>query len=430
MIDMTIKISKSTYLYTCMLLLIMVVVTHYCGFPGLSDDLEYILYVNRNKWIGAVSVVLALLCWRKKHNMISPYIGFIKKYYKLIILTLIFHMAYASIVYPLNSFWETYTYAADYLYVFLAIPILYLFIHDGSIDSFFKLASIVGLLLYFTSIIDGIFYLKTGNLFFSTIYNTEWTRNGKVRMGISNYFCSPMLIYHVYNLLRGHSRNRKRTAFSVIYVIFGAANIYFLGTSRMWLLALYSSIIALVIFNKNNRNNKICIFIMLMIAMTVFIFGGSAHSFISSFSVESIEGASTLVRLNAISFYMSKFRQNPFFAIGFADPSHYSSLTNGNLGVYFYDDVGLIGEFAKIGIFAVGVYIWPLIRYARISFYMVKKISVFPQGSLILALWVYLILTSFSLLISGASMGVLWAVLIAVFEYMNVKFKIVIGDWK
>lgn len=423
---MKICYNRKTLPYIFLLTIIFVVEMHFFGLFSLPSELEFIIYTNRAKWVAPVAVILACICWNNHKSIMKAYNSFLKKY--LIIVTVIVFIMYvhAIIVYPLNGIMTTYGLGCYYFYAFLAVPIIYIFEVDGGFEQFLKIVNIITIIMYVISIIQGISYMRTGTLLFSAASNKitgSMVRDGKIRVG-AGAFSNIMLVYNLYNLYNVRKKSRKQTLVSIIIIILGMVNIYFTGQTRVALLTVFASAAVLIWLGDGSKNKKLLAGIM-GVVMIIFVLSSEILSNIwSSFSSTGDLAGSTITRINTLSYYWGKFLQNPIFAIGFAGDEHYYSLVHGNSGIYYqtvlirydYTDVGYIGQLMKLGIFSVGVYLWPLFRFIKMSLLFAKN-KLEKRGPLLIALVCYLLLTSGTLIILDPNRVIAFPLIIALFEY-------------
>lgn len=197
---MTIKYNRRTMPYKALLTFILIVEMHYFGLFTLPQGLEFIVYTNKSKWIGAVAVIVAFLCLKNHKSTLKPYMGFLRKYLTVVTISIILISLYTIIVYPLNPLITTYGFASYYLYAFLAVPILYIYIVEGGYESFFDILNAITVVKYVITIVNGVAFIKNGTLLFtysSLDLSGGLIRDGKVRLS-SGALGFLMMIYNFY----------------------------------------------------------------------------------------------------------------------------------------------------------------------------------------------------------------------------------------
>ena len=119
---MVIKYNRKTLPYRILLAIFLIVEMHYFSLFTLPKGLEFINYTNKSKWIGALSVIVAFVCYKNHRAVLAKYTKFLKKYFAVVIFSIVCISLYTIIRYPLNPLITTYGFASYYLYSFLAIP--------------------------------------------------------------------------------------------------------------------------------------------------------------------------------------------------------------------------------------------------------------------------------------------------------------------
>lgn len=422
---MKLRYNRKVLPYSILLIFIFFVEDHFFGIFTVPDVIEFAVYKNRAKWIAVLAMVMAYVCWRNHRRIMQKYSRFLKRYFLSVVVAVTAHIIYASIKYPLNRLITTYGFGSYYLYCFLAVPILFIFETNGGIEWFMKRIRFIAIIVYSVSIIQGISYLRTGSLVFSAadvLITGGMVRNGKIRMGTGS-FGNLMLIYSIY-LLYNQKKDRKDRASGVAILILGILNVYLTGQTRMILLTVLCCIAILIWFGDGSLIKKL-FSIATVMAVIFFVFAsGIFNSFITSFSTGSDYAGSTIARLEAWKYYFVEFLHNPIFAIGFAGDENYYHVVHGNSStlyetvrlVYDYSDCGVIGQLAILGCFLAPVYLWPVARFSKLSFYLMNRKELVP-GTLLIAFSVYLLITSVTLCILDSGRVAAWPLLIAVFEY-------------
>jgi hypothetical protein len=400
---------------------------HFFGLVTLPSEVEFVIYTNRSKWVPVVGVIMAFVCLHNHgKSLLKIYSGFLTKYLTVITISVIILYFHAIIMYPLNGLLTTYGFGTYYFYAFFAIPLIYIFEQERGFEHFIQMVNVIAVIMYTVSIIQGIYYIRTGSLLFA-MANTEITgsmvRDGMVRID-AGAFGNIMLIYNIYNLVNIRSKNRRNIMISVIVIVLGLLNIYFTGQTRVVLLTMIAVFVILIILGDGSKNKKVIAGFLLLIGAVTFIFSGFPIKILSSFSSTGSLAGSTIARTNALSYYLDQFIKNPIFAIGFAGDVNYYNLVHGDSGIYFqtvlvrydYTDVGYIGQLAKTGIFSVFICLWPLFHFIKIAFnFRIRRINV--PGAFLIALSFYLVLTSATLIIFDGNRVIAFPLVIAIFEY-------------
>ena len=81
-------------------------------------------------------------------------------------------------------------------------------------------------------------------------------------------------------------------------------------------------------------------------------------------------------------------------------------------GAYSYTDIGLIGLISEIGLWSVLVYIFPVIRFYRIT----RKVRNEEYYIFLVGLFTYVLVTSISLIVTDIQRIFAWPILLFTFE--------------
>ena len=427
---MVIRYNRRTLPYKVLLALILIVEMHYFGLFTLPQGIEFILYTNKAKWIGAVSVIVALICWNKHKSILKPYMGFMKKYLAVVAISIILISFYTIIAYPKNPLITTYGFASYYLYAFLAVPILYIYAVEGGYEGLFRLFNIIAIGMYIVTIINGISYIRTGSLLFSysSLDTSGLIRNGKVRLS-SGALGFLMIIYNFYKIYSLKNSKHSKKCMPILSLTLGFLSIYFTGNSRLMLLTLLASVGVLVLLGDGSGKKKLISVAAIILCIGVIFGSGLVEQFLNSFSSSGEFGGSSIARIGAYKYYWERFINNPIFANGFVGDENYYDIVHGASGVYYqtvlvryyYDDVGIAGQLALLGIFLIGIYIWPLFRIIKIAIRSCRNIN-YSDGKFVLALACYLVCTTPTLIILDAGRVIAFPIILATTEFIYTTY--------
>ena len=98
---MVIKCNRKALPYRIYLTIILIVEMHYFSLFTLPKELEFIVYTNKSKWIGALSVIVALVCYKRHKTALARYTKFLKKYFIVVLLSIVCISFYTTIKYHL-----------------------------------------------------------------------------------------------------------------------------------------------------------------------------------------------------------------------------------------------------------------------------------------------------------------------------------------
>lgn len=416
---MTIKYNKKTLPYIIAISIMIFVELHYFYLFSLPSEIDFIIYENRSKWIGMLSVLIAYYCYRNHKSVIAPYMKFLRKYYTGLLISLLLICIYTTIKYPLNSPITTYGFASLYLYSFLAIPIIYIVEMDNGIERFMKLLNTITFIIYIVTIIQLLYFNATGSLFFSNYGSIGYVRNGSLRLDYGA-IATVMLLYnfsHIYN-------RKKKKKFSLYVLIALQIVVLFLsGNSRVYILSLLASIGILVLIGDGSNKKKMIAFSAIIAGIVVLFKYDVIRKLMSSLSITGDYAGSTFARLEAFDYYFKAFLKNPLFAIGFAGDDNYYSLIHGGGNIVFqtvdvslyYSDVGIVGQLALLGISVINIYIWPFVRFVKEALVSWKR--KYAEYQFLMSLAVLLIVTTPTFIILDNVRMISFPIVIAIFEY-------------
>lgn len=427
---MVIKYNRKTLPYRILLAIILIVEMHYFSLFTLPKGLEFIIYTNKSKWIGALSVIVAFVCYKKHRAVLAKYTKFLKKYFAIVIFSIVCISVYTTIRYPLNPLITTYGFASYYLYSFLAIPILYIFSVENGYESLFELFNFIAVVMYIVTIIQGVAYIKTGNLLFNASSDSisgGMIRDGKVRFN-SGALAFLMIIYNFYKLYNYRNMKKNKKLIPIISIVLGMLSIYFTGNSRIMILTLLASLGILILLGDGSSKKKIIALLAILVGIIILFGSGIVTKFLNSFSSTGEFGGSSIARLGAYNYYWKCFLENPIFANGFVGDENYYDIVHGASGIYyqtvyvrfFYDDVGIVGQLALLGIFIIGIYIWPVLRMIIIAFKTYKNRFI-SDGKYIMALVCYILCTTPTLIIMDSSRVIAFPIILAITEFSFAK---------
>lgn len=428
---MVVKYNRKTLPYRIFLVIIFIVEMHYFGLFTLPKSLEFIVYNNKSKWIGALSVIVAFACYKRHKAILRRYTKFLRKYLTIVFISIIAISIYTTMRYPLNPIITTYGFASYYLYSFLAIPILYIISVENGYEPLFRLFNIIAIMMYIITIIQGITYIRTGSLLFDTSFDLisgSMVRDGKIRLD-SGALAFLMIIYNFYSLYNFRQQRIRKKIMPLISLVLGVLSIYFTGSSRIMIFTLLVSLGILTLLGDGSSKKKLIAITILLIGIFILVGSGIVTKFFNSFSSVGEFAGSSIARVGAYKYYWECFLKNPLFANGFVGDENYYNIVHGTSGIYyqtvyvdfFYDDVGIIGQLALLGIFIIGIYIWPLFRIIRIAFKTCKN-KFFTDGKFVMALACYLLCTTPTLIVLDSNRVIAFPIILATTEFIFKRY--------
>lgn len=143
---------------------------------------------------------------------------------------------------------------------------------------------------------------------------------------------------------------------------------------------------------------------------------GFLNRFIVTFTSSDYEGSS-IARQYAYEHFLSVFIANPLFGFGFASPGNYNDLVYGNLGIASVDDVGIVGQMARFGIFAFVIIVPVVLRMFSVCRRL--KNNKYTYYPIFVGFSLYVLVTCATLSILDPQRIALLPVLLGLFEYAN-----------
>jgi O-antigen ligase len=195
------------------------------------------------------------------------------------------------------------------------------------------------------------------------------------------------------------------------------------------LVTLLASLGILILLGDGSKQKKILAIIMVIGGIIFLLTSGIVLKLFDSFSTTGDLAGSSIARVGAYEYYLNTFLKNPMFAIGFAGDNNYYDIVHGTSGIYYqsvyvryyYDDVGIVGQLALLGIFVVGIYIWPLLRIIKIAIRYCKS-KLFSEGKLAMAIACYLVCTTPTLIVLDSNRVFAWPIVLATIEFSYTNY--------
>lgn len=332
------------------------------------------------------------------------------RYMAAVIIMLLVHGFYAIIIKGVS--FGTFAHNAwYYLIVFFMYPLIYIFTEDGGTEQFWKTINIIMfiwyswlLVQYFAYNFGGVILAQGGLVSF---------RGGSIRLSI-RAIGHLLIIFNFNRFYNGtDSRNKKISLFMTAY---GILIMLLIEQTRGYYIAIFGAIFVLLICNNKNAN-KIIISTVIIIAIVIFLYQNQTIStFLDTLlGTEGTgeSGATGAVRLRGMAEFWNQFIRNPLLGYGFQESGDSVSTVN---GIFYFNDDGFLGLIGQIGIWAFIIYGMMVVRFG----YIVRKLFIsrdYNRGTLLLGLYVYMLLTSISLICFWDSTCLVCPVLWALFEY-------------
>ena len=367
-----------------------------------------------NKIFEGLFVVFAIiLCLLSKRlqSVARPYMGYLKKYLTVYVLSIFFVTIATKIKYPSGSNWAT------YMLVQFMIPLLsYIvidYLHYSGEESLFHIINVFLLVWQSVLIAQSLLYSTKGILFMAYLNkDTVFLREGNIRIGLGA-FGNIMLIYNFYKTV--YSRENRKLL-EIVNLVLGLYCLLFIQQTRMFTLIIFVIYIYFLV-SQGKKLKTIGKNVLIAISGAIALINtGFLNSFIVTFTSSDYEGSS-VARQYAYEHFLSVFIANPLFGFGFASPGNYSDLVYGNLGLASVDDVGIVGQMARFGIFAFVIIVPVVLRMFSVCRRL--KNNKYTYYPVFVGFSLYVLLTCATLSILDPQRIALLPVLLGLFEYVN-----------
>lgn len=305
-----------------------------------------------------------------------------------------------------------------FLFLALALLVLYVFLKQNSIEKFLDKVTHVACIGCFIVIFNTIVYNSTGILLVQVAYKVY---DGKLNtFGITSLL--PLIfIYAFWKLF-----NRKIYLSSILEVLILLITVPYCYQSRVMLIFLAVTLLYMFLVKIKHYEYKKYIYLLFFMIIICAVFLGVFYSIFESFSTSGENSASTNARIREIAYYFETFQSNVFFGTGMLDVN--TALGNlvirGENGNNYPTDVGYIGALGTMGILYYVIFGILFVRHLKIIYKICKsKLRDDKEFLLVKALWLYFIFSSLTLLITDAGRILQYSILIALFEYINIRYQ-------
>lgn len=231
------------------------------------------------------------------------------------------------------------------------------------------------------------FFLKAGEFFWSMlcilflIQRVLYLRSHTIILQLDGllpeyYLWHPELGFRIYSVFEGFLRvfilclgfvciknHFKHCKSEIICLILSIAAVVLVDRSRYYLFTLILGLIAIFLWSSRGSKDSKEIIVAAVAIVVGFVYLNKLFASIAQ-SISENTGSS-FARSGAISYYLDLLKTHFLFGLSMVSPDKGSSMyyfVHGPAGYFHYDDIGLIGTYAKLGIFALVWYIYILIK--------------------------------------------------------------------
>lgn len=273
------------------------------------------------------------------------------------------------------------------------------------------------IIIYVATILISIFIIQTilhkSGLYFINIQIIE--RNNRLRITLFAILINIAFLISYGEVLKNGIKTSKLFIFNFIIALYF---IIFIQQTRSIIL-----IIAICIFIgflvKFLRYIKKGTKELLFLIIICFSFLGTITIFPYTSMYESLEkDYGVVAREQAIDFYIAQIKEKPLFGMGIIKPikgDQSYSLVHGPLGIYYKDDVGIIGFVNNFGIIGLGWYIFIMYKSYKLlrRLYINKLLN---QNIELLLVYIYIVCSTGNIIIMDPQRILFFPLLLSLLE--------------
>lgn len=364
----------------------------------------------------AIAAFLTLLVFTNKNRMqlVGQSIKWPKTYFFLVCIMLFLHMIYAVILKGVS--FEAFIHNAwYYLMCIWAFPLIYILKKDSGEEKFWKVINIIMLVWYSWLLIEYIAYQYAGIVLSPAIL--ESVRGVRIRNDAIRLEMKALAhIAIIYNFDKFYNQiDRKNKIWHLVMALYGIAIMLIVEQTRGYFIAIFGAMAVLIMcYNKKTIKffaSALIILIAVCIALKVQLLS-SFLDILFSTAESGVTGATGLIRARGMTAFWNQFINNPLFGYGFQETGDFATTAS---GIFYFNDDGFLGIVGQIGIWAFIIYGTMIFRFGYIVNKLFKEKN-YKQGTLLLGLYIYMLLTSISLICYWNTTCLLCPILWALFE--------------
>lgn len=299
------------------------------------------------------------------------------------------------------------------VYVMLAVVCLIIInFQNYGMDFILKRVLILQFAAIVLALIHSFVYNTTGNSLFA--FAAESFMHNRLRLAIGP-LTGLLVCYTFYKFL---NRYKQVVMFGAIVVVL--ISLYYVEMTRANQLAISVTLFIMWLFYKERSRKTIIKYMIAFCLVLILYFGGFFDSVLNMLSVDTSVNSramSTVARINAIEYFSEFTNKNPLIGMGWIRPytDQLTKIWSGPNNVYFFDDLGFLGQFYRQGILGALVYIIMLTR----MIYIIHKLRYKNDNRIFLiGIFTYICATMPSLNCFDSSRILAVPFYIAIFEYI------------
>lgn len=384
-------------------------------------------YINNNiKIYGMVFITFLSLTtigmFKGSRSKIKGSLGAIKQFAFVLLLMLLLHGAYATVINKVSPdiFLRN---AGYYLIFFLSYSLVYVFESDKGTEKFWNITTVLSVIWFVWLLLQFVAYSKNGTVLSPYLHGVGYEnirfRNGNIRIEM-RVIAHLTILYH-FNKFYNQKENRRRYV-NLFICILGCFTMILVEQTRGYYLAVFLSMISILLSGIKNQKKFITSIFLLLIA-GIFLYETQIVSTMldTVFSTDTTNRLATgYIRFEGMRIFWQQFLKKPMWGFGFQNTGDYVIVSGWS---YYFNDDGIIGIIGQIGIWAIIIYLMMFFRQLYILMTIKKTNYKSYKFSLLMALFVYFVLTSISLICFWNSTCLLCPILWAVFEFEYASLK-------
>ncbi len=340
--------------------------------------------------VGIIGVLLSLFLLFKKKEGDNNYL-LISRYFKIYIPIIIFFVIYTSFIYN-YTLKDTLISLSQYLYVFYAFPIVYIFSKDKNVDKLLTIICTLTTIILLFKTISWYFYNYKGIVLFENLlfrYSEGWIRNGLKRVS-DGYLIDVLFSFSLYNIIRSR---KKITSYGVI--AFVMIFTLFISQWRIkFIIMIFVLITYFLVSSKNVISKFLKSYFVISFVMLFLVLGGY-EIFTNQFSATGNYSGSTNYRIETLHHFSNIIKsQKRVFGLGLLTMSNENVASicyKDNYQNYWIEDLGIVGGIFRFGVFSIFIYGY-IFYISLMILYKKSKESFNPENVFLIVLIVYTLL--------------------------------------
>ena len=362
-------------------------------------------------------LMTCILFFSKKNTKYESIFKWPKIYALLLVAMLLVHYVYDVIINKIDGSAFMHN-ACYYAIFFLAFPMILIIEKDEK--NFWKYINILMFLWYTWFLVQYISYQSTGVILAPGLKDLgegligNNIRNGSIRLEM-RAVAHITILYNFDKLYNQSKQNRKLRKYNLIMFLYGMFVLIVIEQTRGYYIAIFGAIAGLILCDNRRYKKLLLTFTIGLLAFIILYKMNIISNFLNSVFDSSgsyDKGATGLIRLQGMNMFWKGFKSNPLIGLGFQSNGDYADT---GMGIFYFNDDGFVGVVGQIGIWAFILYGLMLVRfiYIVIKLFRLKQ---YMRATQLLGFWIYLALTSISLICYWNTTCMLCPVLWAIFE--------------